>query len=342
MMKADKGERLFALLKKQSSKPGTPPVLLAPMAGITDSAFRRLAIDRGCDFTFTEMVSANGLHYNNRKTEELISISGAETPCGVQLFGHDPAIVAETVARLFERLVTPAQVSVVDINMGCPAPKITSNGDGSALMRDPCLAGRIIEAAVNASPVPVSVKFRKGWDGDNVNAVEFARMAEESGATFITVHGRTRMQMYAGTADREIIARVVDAVSIPVVGNGDIFSGGSALNMLEKTGCAGIMIARGAQGDPFIFAEVKAALAGESYTPPTEAERLDAALSHISEYLSGHGTRAFADMRKHVAWYTKGMYGSTELRRRVNVCADADELIALVREFRAARLTEEE
>jgi tRNA-dihydrouridine synthase B len=336
MILTEKGERLFALLKKQSSVPGTPPVLLAPMAGVTDSAFRRLAIREGCDFTFTEMVSANGLHYNNRKTEELISISGEETPCGVQLFGHDPAIVSETVVRLFENLVTPEQVSIVDINMGCPAPKITSNGDGSALMKDPCLAARIIEAAVKASPVPVSVKFRKGWDEEHVNAVEFARMAEESGAAFITVHGRTRMQMYSGTADREIIARVVQAVSIPVVGNGDIFSGESALDMFEKTGCAGVMVARGAQGDPFIFAEVKAALSGESYTPPIEAERLGTALEHISGYLSGHGTRAFADMRKHVAWYTKGMRGSTELRRKVNNCADADELIRLVERFREA------
>ena len=318
--------------------PGSPlpPVLLAPMAGITDSMFRRLCRARGCDFTFTEMVSANGLHYKNARTCELISITSEETPCGVQLFGHDPAIIAETVQRLFETMVTPAEVTVVDINMGCPAPKITGNGDGSALMRDPALAGRIIEAAVKASPVPVSVKFRKGWNEQSVNAVPFAKMAWESGASFITVHGRTREQMYSGAADREIIAQIVSAVPIPVVGNGDIFDGGSALDMLEKTGCAGIMAARGAQGNPFIFSQIKAALEMADYSPPSERERLNVCLEHVRAYIEEHGEGSFADMRKHVAWYTKGMHSSTELRRRINACADGAELIRLVTEFRDA------
>lgn len=332
---AGKRRRLFAALKREDT--GLPPVLLAPMAGITDSAFRKLCVEKGCDFTFTEMVSINGLHFRNHRTEELIAIGDEEAPCGVQLFGHDPDIMRDTVLRLFDSIVTPERVAVVDINMGCPAPKITGNGDGSALMRDPVLAGRIIEAAVNASPVPVSVKFRKGWDDANVNAAEFAKAAENSGASFLTVHGRTRMQMYSGRADRELIARTVEAVSIPVIGNGDIFSGESALDMLEKTNCAGLMIARGAQGNPFIFEEVKAALRGESYSPPGEAERLDAALTHIREYVAVHGSGLFADMRKHVAWYTRGMYGSTELRRQVNSCKDAEELIGLVSEFRRAR-----
>lgn len=339
-----KSERLFELLRcaeregaAAEAKRSPIPVLLAPMAGITDSAFRRLCIEKGCDFTFTEMVSANGLHYKNRKTQELISISEAEKPCGVQLFGHDPEIIAETVETLFESLVSTEDVSIVDINMGCPAPKITSNGDGSALMRSPSLAGRIIEAAVRVSPVPVSVKFRKGWDENSVNAVEFARVAENSGAAFITVHGRTRMQMYSGKADRELIKAVVDAVSIPVVGNGDIFSGESALDMLETTGCAALMVARGAQGDPFIFSEIRAALLGEDYAPPSEEARLDAAMRHTLEYVSGHGGGAFADMRKHIAWYTKGMYGSNELRRRVNTCSNAEELITLIHAFRDVR-----
>ncbi len=313
------------------------PVLLAPMAGITDSAFRRLCIEKGCDFTFTEMVSASGLHYKNRKTQELISISDAEKPCGVQLFGHDPALMAETVQRLFAELVSVREVAVIDINMGCPAPKITSNGDGSALMKSPALAGRIIEAAVKASPVPISVKFRKGWDEASVNAVEFAKMAESSGASFLTVHGRTRAQMYSGTADRALIAEVVSSVNIPVVGNGDIFSGEAALDMLEKTGCAGLMAARGAQGDPFIFERISAALNNENYTPPSEKERLDTALRHIEDYVSGHGGGAFADMRKHIAWYVKGMCGSNELRRRVNTCKNARELTALVTAFRDER-----
>ena len=343
-LKNPKSERLFELLRC-SEREGAAgeaqlsavPVLLAPMAGITDSAFRRLCMEQGCDFTFTEMVSANGLHYKNRKTQALISISEAEKPCGVQLFGHDPAIIAETVERLFEGIVSTEDVSIVDINMGCPAPKITSNGDGSALMKNPALAGKIIEAAVKASPVPVSVKFRKGWDEGSVNAVEFARMAESSGAAFITVHGRTRMQMYSGKADRDLIKSVVDAVNIPVIGNGDVFSGESALDMLEATGCAALMVARGAQGNPFIFSEIRAALAGEKYEAPSEKARLDTAVRHIGEYVSGHGGGAFADMRKHVAWYVKGMCGSTELRRRVNSSADAEALIRLIRAFRDER-----
>ena len=320
---------------------GCIPVLLAPMAGITDPAFRRLCIEQGCDFTFTEMVSAKGLHYNNKKTKELIDISPVERPCGVQLFGHEPEIIADTAKRLSEELNADSassgnqkQIAVFDINMGCPAPKITGNGDGSALMRSPTLAARIIEAAVRAVSIPVSVKFRLGWDADSINAVEFAKVAESSGAAFVTVHGRTRMQMYSGTADWDKIAEVVNAVRIPVIGNGDVFSGTDAAALAAKTGCAGIMAARGAQGNPFLFAEIRAALRGEDYVPPSARARLDAALRHISEYVAAHGDGAFADMRKHIAWYTKGMYGSTELRRRVNNCGSTAELSELVRRFR--------
>lgn len=220
---------------------GCIPVLLAPMAGITDPAFRRLCIEQGCDFTFTEMVSAKGLHYNNKKTKELIDISPVERPCGVQLFGHEPEIIADTAKRLSEELNADSassgnqkQIAVFDINMGCPAPKITGNGDGSALMRSPALAARIIEAAVRAVNIPVSVKFRLGWDADSINAVEFAKMAESSGAAFVTVHGRTRMQMYSGTADWDKIAEVVNAVRIPVIGNGDVFSGTDAAALAAK------------------------------------------------------------------------------------------------------------
>lgn len=201
-------------------------------------------------------------------------------------------------------------------------------------MRSPALAARIIEAAVRAVNIPVSVKFRLGWDADSINAVEFAKMAESSGAAFVTVHGRTRMQMYSGTADWDKIAEVVNAVRIPVIGNGDVFSGTDAAALAAKTGCAGIMAARGAQGNPFLFAEIRAALRGEDYVPPSACARLDAALRHISEYVAAHGDGAFADMRKHIAWYTKGMYGSTELRRRVNNCGSTAELSELVRRFR--------
>ena len=315
-------------------------MLLAPMAGITDVTFRALCIGQGCDFTFTEMVSAKGIHYNNAKTKELLSVSEAERPCGVQLFGHEPEILAETAKRICESENAEVRnIGVIDINMGCPAPKITGNGDGSALMRDPVTASRIIEAVVRASSVPVSVKFRKGWDEANVNAVEFARMAEESGASFVTVHGRTRMQMYSGKADREIIARVAAAVKIPVVGNGDIFDGASAKAMLE-TGCQGLMVARGAQGNPFIFAEIRACLDGKSYTPPSESERLDTALKHIESFMAnvmkeGRNPAVFVELRKHAAWYTKGMNGATELRRKVNDCRSSEELIKLIKDFQS-------
>lgn len=333
----EKSRRLFSILKKGGAAPDRAPLLLAPMAGITDSVFRKLCVFEGADSTFTEMVSASGIHFNNRKTKELISIAEEEKPCCIQLFGHDPAVIAETVKRIFDELADEKDVACVDINMGCPAPKITSNGDGSSLMREPLLAGRITEAAAKASRVPISVKFRKGWDDESVNAVEFARIMENSGAAFLTVHGRTRMQMYSGLADRELIARVVDAVALPVVGNGDIFSAESARDMLEKTGCAGLMIARGAQGNPFIFREVRAMLEGAACEQPGEAERLDAALTHIKEYVDMRGGGSFVDMRKHIAWYTKGMYGSTELRRRVNNCSDVRELVELVSAFRAER-----
>lgn len=317
---------------------GYVPVLLAPMAGITDIAFRRICVELGCDFTFTEMVSAKGVHYNNSRTRELLAISDIERPCGVQLFGHESEILAETARRILDETAGEHMIGVIDINMGCPAPKITSNGDGSALMRNPSLASKLISSVVKAVNVPVSVKFRKGWDDSNINAVEFARMAEESGASFLTIHGRTRTQMYSGQADREIIAKVVQAVKIPVIGNGDIFSAEGAIDML-KTGCSGLMIARGAQGNPFIFAELRAALDGRSYTPPTDSERLDMALLHIESFMenvmrTGRNPAVFVELRKHVAWYTRGMCGAAELRRQINACANCDDLIRLVQSFK--------
>lgn len=324
---------LIELLKPDTDKmTGYIPVLLAPMAGITDSSFRTICIEKGCDFTFTEMVSAKGLHYNNAKTKELLHTDEAERPCGVQLFGHESNILAETARKLYYE--TSGEISVIDINMGCPAPKITGNGDGSALMRNPRLAGEIISAVSKAVPIPVSVKFRTGWDSSSINAVEFAHVAEQNGAAFLTVHGRTRMQMYSGNADRDIIADVVDSVSIPVVGNGDIFDGESAKHMIDHTHCAGIMVARGAQGNPFIFSEIRSALDGKEYIKPADSERLLIAERHIADYIEHKTPGAFVDMRKHIAWYTKGMIGSNELRRQVNICQDAQTLMELLENFR--------
>lgn len=315
------------------------PVLLAPMAGVTDVAFRSLCISFGCDFTFTEMVSAKGIHYNNAKTHSLLQISDTEKPCGVQLFGHESDILAETAKRLYD--ASAGEISVFDINMGCPAPKITGNGDGSALMRNMPLASRIISAVANAVPIPVSVKFRKGWDDSSINAVEFARMAQDSGASFITIHGRTRQQMYSGTVDREIIANTVAKVSIPVIGNGDIFCADAAMAMLE-TGCAAIMVARGAQGNPFIFAEIRARLDAAEYVVPTDKQRLDVAAKHIDMFMENvmalnRNPAVFVELRKHAAWYTKGMQGATELRRRINSCQSSEELKNMLLDFGNSR-----
>ena len=289
------------------------PVLLAPMAGVTDLPYRRLCRELGCDFTYTEMVSAKGLRYGAAATAALLETSPEERPCGVQLFGREPAILAEVAGKLCRE--NRGELALIDINMGCPAPKITGNGEGSALMKEPKLAAQIIEAVVKASDLPVTVKFRKGFDAAHCNALEFAKLAQESGAALVTLHGRTREQMYSGKADWDVIARVKQALSIPVIGNGDVFSGADALAMRAYTHCDGIMVARGAQGNPFIFQEIQAALAGRPYTPPTPAQRLDMALEHLRRAVEYKGERAYVEMRKHMAWYIRGIRGAPSCGR---------------------------
>ena len=308
------------------------PVVLAPMAGVSDSVFRRICVEHGCDFTYTEMVSAKGLFYGGSKTKSLLAVSPAERPCAVQLFGSEPDIVSDMIKRIADE--TAGDIAMIDINMGCPMPKITGNGEGSALMRDIPKAARLMEAAAKASPLPVSCKFRKGWDEKSANAVEFARAMEQSGAALLTVHGRTREQLYHGRADRDMIARVVEAVSIPVFGNGDIFSGGSALDMLETTRCAGLMVARGAEGNPFIFDEIRAALDGVPFTPPTDVQRIDEALRHAEGFISEKDPRLFPELRKHMSWYSKGMRGAIDFRRAVNLAGTPCELLGIIRAFR--------
>ncbi len=308
------------------------PVLLAPMAGVTDLAFREICRAMGADFSYTEMVSAKGLYYGSDRTASLLAASPSERPYGVQLFGAEP----EIVAAMAKRLCAEAHdgLALIDLNMGCPARKITGNGEGSALMRDLPRAARIIEATVKASSLPVTVKFRKGYDAAHVNAVAFARMAEESGAAMVTVHGRTREQMYSGKADWDVIAEVKQAVSIPVIGNGDVFSGADALALRAHTGCDGVMVARGAEGNPFLFAEIKAALAGKAYAPPTGPERIEAALSHARRLVECRGERAVIEMRKHVAWYLSGMRGASALRARVNAVGSLAELEAMLTQYK--------
>lgn len=286
---------------------------LAPLAGITDSPFRRLCKKYGADVVCTEMISSRGIYYKDKKTAALLSFNNEEQPIGIQLFGNDPDIMAYAAKTVEER--NPA---FIDINMGCPMPKIVNNGDGCALMTNPLIASKVIEATVKAVKCPVTVKFRAGYSADKINAVEFAKTAEESGAARITVHPRTRDQLYSGTANREIIAEVKNAVTIPVIGNGDIFSPESALDMAEKTGCDGIMIARGALGNPFIFSYIREYFSTGKYTVFSHKKRLEEALWQTREMCTEKPEKiAIAEARKHLAWYIKGLCGSAKVRNEI-------------------------
>ena len=320
---------LFELIGRPGA--GTP-VLLAPMAGVTDLPFRALCASMGADFTYTEMVSAKGLSYGGKNSYALLKTAAEERPCGVQLFGSEPGVMANMARMLCEQYA--GQLAVIDINMGCPARKITGNREGSALMLDLPLASRVISAVVKASSLPVTVKFRKGYDQSRVNAPEFALMAEESGASAVTVHGRTREQMYAGKADWDIIARVKQTVKIPVIGNGDVFSGADALAILTHTGCDGVMAARGAQGNPFLFAEIKAALCGHPCERPSDARRVETAIFHVRAHVAHKGERAVIEMRKHAAWYVRGMRDGSSVRARINACASAAELCDVLEAYK--------
>jgi tRNA-dihydrouridine synthase B len=305
-------------------------VFLAPMAGVTDRSFRILCKEMGCGLTYTEMVSAKGLHYggSERRTEALLSIDPLEAPAAIQLFGSDPAILAEQAAALADRM--GGDLALIDINMGCPAKKIVANGEGSALMRDMDKAYAVISAVARSVDLPVTVKFRKGWDDTSVNAVEFAVMAQQAGADAVTVHGRTREQQYAGKADWDIIRQVKQAVSIPVIGNGDVFSADDYFHMKQQTGCDGVMIARGAMGNPWIFAAVRAAKQGIAFAPPSAKERVEMALRHAKSLVDQKGARAIVEMRKHAAWYIKGIPGAAAARNGINDCESYEELEKLL------------
>lgn len=307
-------------------------VFLAPMAGITDVSYREIAVDMGCDLVYSEMVSAKALHYGSRNTESLLRISEKEKPIAVQLFGSEKEILARTAEVLSEN----EDILLFDINMGCPAPKIVKNGEGAALMREPSKAADIIRAVKKATQKPVTCKFRRGYHMDQETALDFAKRMEEAGADLVTVHGRFRDQFYSGASDWNIIRRIKEALSIPVIGNGDIFSGSDARRMLEETGVDGVMVARGALGNPWIFQEIKAVLEGRAYAPPTGPQVLDMVLHHYKQSLKHDGThRAVREMRKHVAWYLKGLYQNSEIKARINEETDPERVFDLLENYRA-------
>lgn len=297
---------------------------LAPMAGVADRAFRELCVGYGASYVVSEMISSKGVSLGDRKSKQLMQLSEMERPAGVQIFGSDPEIMAESVKTVLE-----VQPQFVDINMGCPAPKIAGNGGGASLMRNPELAEQIVAAVKNAcGEIPVTVKIRAGWDFDTINAVEMAKRAENAGAAAVTVHGRTRQQMYAPPVNHEIIAEVKKAVSIPVVGNGDITDGISAAKMLEDTNCDFLMVGRGALGRPWVFQQINAYLnEGRILPEPPVSERMRVMLNHIQMLCTYKDERVgIREARKHAAWYTKGIRGAAQYRRELGMLESISQL----------------
>ena len=299
-------------------------LILAPMAGVTDLPFRLLAKEQGAGLICMEMVSAKALQYNNKNTYQLLEVDERERPVSLQLFGSDPDCISEMAKKIEDK-----PFDILDINMGCPVPKVVNNGDGSALMKNPKLAGEILRKTVKAIKKPVTVKIRKGFDEEHINAVEMAKIAEDAGVAAIAVHGRTREQYYSGKADWDIIAKVKEAVSIPVIGNGDILDAKDVIAMKEQTGCDGFMIGRGAQGNPWIFHQILHYFeTGELIGKPPMEEMIETMLRHAKMQISYKGDElsGIREFRKHAAWYTAGYKNSSRLRGMINEVTTYQEL----------------
>ena len=307
---------------------GRIPIGLSPLAGVSDRPFRSLCFAMGADFAVAEMVSASGLYYDSERTQLLLNTDPSENHILCQIFGKDPQIM-EKVIR--EKLNLRSEFVGIDLNMGCPAPKIVKNGEGSALMKDPILAGKVIGAMVKASSKPVSVKFRLGWDEGHQNYLEIGKIAQEEGASHVTLHGRTTCQQYSGSANWEAIARLKDALTIPVIGNGDVNSPQSAQAMISETHCDGIAIGRGAMGNPFLFREIRQAMKGEKVVHPTARERFQVIQEHYEQEIAMRGQHAaILFMRKNLAWYIAGLKGAAKARTELMQTEDLSEIRSIL------------
>ena len=312
-------------------------VFLSPMAGVTDLPFRTICKEKGCGMLYTEMINAKALCYDDENTKKMLRMEKDEHPVAVQIFGSDPEFMGKAAF-----IMNQYPNEILDINMGCPAPKVVKNGDGSALMRNPKLAAEVLSAVVKNSEKPVTLKIRKGWDDDCINAVEIAKIAQECGISALAIHGRTREQFYSGKADWDIIAEIKQAIEIPVIGNGDVFEVQDAVNMLEKTKCDAIMIGRGAQGNPWIFNRINHYMkTGEILPEPTLEEKITTAIKHMNLAVAEHGDYvAVREMRKHIGWYLKGLKNSAKYRDQINKITDYKEVIAMLEEYMQHSLTQ--
>ena len=306
-------------------------VFLAPMAGVTDLPFRLICKELGCGLLYTEMINAKALCYDDKNTKKMLNILDEEHPVAVQIFGSEPEFMGKAA-----QILNDYPNEILDINMGCPAPKVVKNGDGSALMRNPKLAGQVLDQVVKNSKKPVTLKIRKGWDDNSVNALEIAKIAEDCGICAITIHGRTREQYYSGQADWDIIGEVKSQISIPVIGNGDVTSVEDAIRIKDHTGCDAIMIGRGAQGNPWIFKRIDHYMkTGQLLDPPSKDEKIDIAIKHMDLAIKEHGEYvAVREMRKHIGWYLKGMKHSARFRDQINHMVTAKEVIDTLNQYR--------